>query len=79
MMKEILLPFVLHQIPSSAKHLNRIMGRLSHVSMQGVDKDIIGDNDIYLPKLTTKKEMKHFTSPVLIIAGQKKIFFLKIE
>ncbi|WP_347320104.1 hypothetical protein [Rossellomorea sp. RS05] len=74
MMKEILLPFVLHQIPSSAKHLNRIMGRLPHVSMQEVDKDIIGDNDIYLPKLTTKKEMKHFTSPVLIIAGQKRFF-----
>lgn len=44
---------------------SQYMGRLSHVSMQKVNKDIIGDNDIYLPKLTTKKEMKHFTSPVL--------------
>ncbi|MEW4328183.1 alpha/beta hydrolase [Rossellomorea marisflavi] len=49
--------------------------------MKEVDKNVIGDVFTYLrleqdmPKLTTKEELKHFNAPVLIIAGEKDIFF----
>ncbi|MDH5163898.1 alpha/beta hydrolase [Heyndrickxia oleronia] len=49
--------------------------------MKEIDKKIIGDVFKYIrleqemPKLTTKEELSHYSSPTLIIAGKKDIFF----
>ncbi|KON91154.1 alpha/beta hydrolase [Rossellomorea marisflavi] len=81
MMGEILLPLVMYQMTSSPRHLDRIADTMSQSSMKEVDKNVIGDVFTYLrleqdmPKLTTKEELKHFNAPVLIIAGEKDIFF----
>ncbi|WP_234969328.1 alpha/beta fold hydrolase [Bacillus massilinigeriensis] len=54
---------------------------MSDNSMREIDKKIIGDVFKYIrleqemPKLTTKRELSHYSSPTLIIAGKKDIFF----
>lgn len=81
MIKEILLPLVLYNGTSSQKHLNKITDTMSDNSMREMDKKIIGDVFKYIrleqemPKLTTKEELSHYSSPTLIIAGKKDIFF----
>jgi pimeloyl-ACP methyl ester carboxylesterase len=81
MMKDILLPLVLFHVTSSEKHLNKITGIMSDYSMKEMDKKIIGDVFKYIkleqemPKTSEKKELAHYTSPTLIIAGKKDIFF----
>ncbi|MNK43517.1 Carboxylesterase YbfK [compost metagenome] len=81
MIKDILLPLVLYSGTSSQKHLNKITDTMSDNSMKEIDKKIIGDVFKYIrleqemPKLTTKEELLHYSSPTLIIAGKKDIFF----
>ena len=81
MIKDILLPLVLYNGTSSQKHLNKITDTMSDNSMREIDKKIIGDVFKYIrleqemPKLTTKEELLHYSSPTLIIAGNKDIFF----
>jgi pimeloyl-ACP methyl ester carboxylesterase len=81
MIKHILLPLVLYNGTSSQKHLNKITDTMSDNSMREIDKIIIGDVFKYIrleqemPKLTTKEELSHYSSPTLIIAGKKDIFF----
>ncbi|WP_270171435.1 alpha/beta fold hydrolase [Paenibacillus sp. SYP-B4298] len=81
MMKEILLPLILFNTTSSQKYLNKITDTMSDRSMKEMDKKIIGDVFKYIrleqemPKLTTKEELSQFSSPTLIIAGTKDIFF----
>ncbi|RFU65175.1 alpha/beta fold hydrolase [Peribacillus glennii] len=81
MIKDILLPLVLFSGTSSQKHLNKITDTMSDNSMREIDKKIIGDVFKYIrleqemPKLTTKEELLHYSSPTLIIAGKKDIFF----
>lgn len=81
MIKNILLPLVLFKGTSSQKYLNKITDTMSDNSMREIDKKIIGDIFKYIrleqemPKLTTKKELSHYSSPTLIIAGKKDIFF----
>jgi len=81
MMKEILLPLILFNTTSSQKYLNKITDTMSDRSMKEMDKKIIGDVFKYvrleqeMPKLTTKEELSQFSSPTLIIAGTKDIFF----
>ncbi|MGP9040890.1 alpha/beta fold hydrolase [Cytobacillus kochii] len=81
MIKDILLPLVLYNGTSSQKYLNKITDIMSDNSMKEIDKKIIGDVFKYIrleqemPKLTTKEELTHYSSPTLIIAGKKDIFF----
>ncbi|MCM3322007.1 MULTISPECIES: alpha/beta fold hydrolase [Cytobacillus] len=81
MIKDILLPLVLYNGTSSQKYLNKITDIMSDNSMREIDKKIIGDVFKYIrleqemPKLTTKEELTHYSSPTLIIAGKKDIFF----
>lgn len=81
MIKDILLPLVLFNGTSSQKYLNKITDTMSDNSMREIDKKIIGDVFKYIkleqemPKLTTKEELSHYSSPTLIIAGKKDIFF----
>ncbi|WP_461610481.1 alpha/beta fold hydrolase [Cytobacillus kochii] len=81
MIKDILLPLVLYNGTSSQKYLNKITDIMSDNSMREIDKQIIGDVFKYIrleqemPKLTTKEELTHYSSPTLIIAGKKDIFF----
>ncbi|MGE6610576.1 alpha/beta fold hydrolase [Peribacillus sp. NPDC076916] len=81
MIKDILLPLFLFNGTSSQKYLNKITNTMSDNSMREIDKKIIGDVFKYIrleqemPKLTTKEELLHYSSPTLIIAGKKDIFF----
>lgn len=81
MIKDILLPIVMFTSTSSQKYLNRITDTMSDNNMREIDKKIIGDIFKYIrleqemPKLTTKEELSHYSSPTLIIAGKKDIFF----
>lgn len=81
MIKDILLPLILYNGTSSQKYLNKITDIMSDNSMREIDKKIIGDVFKYIrleqemPKLTTKEELTHYSSPTLIIAGKKDIFF----
>ncbi|MGM0877874.1 MAG: alpha/beta fold hydrolase [Bacillota bacterium] len=81
MINDILLPLVLFNGTSSQKYLNKITNTMSDNSMREIDKKIIGDVFKYIrleqemPKLTTKEELLHYSSPTLIIAGKKDIFF----
>ena len=81
MIKDILLPLVLFNGTSSQKYLNKITDNMSDNSMREIDKKIIGDVFKYIrleqemPKLTTKEELSQYSSPTLIIAGKKDIFF----
>lgn len=81
MIKDILLPLVLFNGTSSQKYLNKITNTMSDNSMREIDKKIIGDVFKYIrleqemPKLTTKEELSYYSSPTLIIAGKKDIFF----
>ncbi|MEW4283177.1 alpha/beta fold hydrolase [Priestia koreensis] len=81
MIKDILLPLALFKATSSPKYLHKITDTMSDNSMGKIDKKIIGDVFQYvrleqeMPKLTTKEELSHYSSPTLIIAGRKDIFF----
>jgi pimeloyl-ACP methyl ester carboxylesterase len=81
MIKDILLPLFLYNGTSSQRYLNKITNTMSDNSMKEIDKKIIGDVFKYIkleqemPKLTTKEELLLYSSPTLIIAGKKDIFF----
>lgn len=81
MIREILLPLLLYRLTGSERQLQTIAGAMSHGSMKTVDKEIIGMIFNYvsleqdMPKLTTKKELEHYRSPTLVIAGHYDIFF----
>ncbi|WP_010649954.1 alpha/beta fold hydrolase [Oceanobacillus massiliensis] len=81
MIKDVLLPLVLFNATSLEKYLNKITGNMSDNSMRDIDKTIIGDVFKYtrleqeMPKLTTRKELVNYSSPTIIIAGKKDIFF----
>lgn len=81
MIKEILLPLVLFNTTSAQKYLSKITGIMSNHSMKEIDQKIIGDVFKYvkleqeMPKLTEKSELVNFTSPTLIIAGKRDVFF----
>ncbi|WP_065412077.1 alpha/beta fold hydrolase [Pseudobacillus wudalianchiensis] len=81
MIKEILIPLTLFKMSGSKKHLKAIADAMSLSSMKSIDKKIIGKIFRYvsleqdMPKLTTEKELKHYHSPTLIVAGKTDIFF----
>lgn len=81
MVKNILLPLILFNSTSSPKYLNKITGIMSDDSMKERDTKIIGDVFKYtnleqdMPKMTTREELLKYSSPTIIIAGKKDIFF----
>jgi pimeloyl-ACP methyl ester carboxylesterase len=81
MIKEILLPLGFFHATSSANYLDQIANHMSDFSMKERDKTIIGDVFKYvkleqdMPKLTTKEELAKYSSPTLLIAGKKDLFF----
>ncbi len=81
MIKEILLPLLLFNATSGAKHLTNIADRMSDYSMKDLDKQIIGDVFKYvkleqeMPKLTEKRELVNYQAPTLVIASKKDVFF----
>ncbi|MFJ7736587.1 alpha/beta fold hydrolase [Lysinibacillus sp. NPDC097287] len=85
MVKDILIPMLMYRNTSSEKYLEKITNNMSANSMEEIDKLIIGDIFRYvkleqeMPKLTTKKELQHYHSPTLVIAGEQDIFFPEKE
>lgn len=81
MIKSILVPLILFHSTSSNKFLTKITNIMSASRMKEIDKLIIGDIFKYIkleqemPKLIEKKELQNYSSPTLIIAGEKDIFF----
>ena len=81
MIKEIMLPLILYKTSGSKKQLKAIANAMSWGSMKAIVRKIIGmifkhvslEQD--MPKLTVKKELEHYQSPTLIIAGKSDIFF----
>ncbi|MFJ7953592.1 alpha/beta fold hydrolase [Lysinibacillus sp. NPDC096418] len=81
MINDILIPMLRYKNTLSEKHLEKLANNMSATSMKEIDKIIIGDIFRYvkleqeMPKLTTKKELRHYQSPTLIITGEQDIFF----
>lgn len=81
MIRKILLPLLLHNQSGSAKALQKIADEMSAGSMEEKDKQIIGEIfrsvklEQEMPKIVTKKELKGYLAPTLLIAGEKDIFF----
>lgn len=81
MIQKILLPMILFNMNSSQKQLQKIADVMSFKSMKEIDKNIIGEIFTHvkleqdMPKLTEKRELLNYSSPTLVLAGRKDIFF----
>jgi pimeloyl-ACP methyl ester carboxylesterase len=81
MIQKILLPMILFNMNSSQKQLQKIADVMSDKSMKEIDKNIIGEIFTHvkleqdMPKLTEKRELLNYSSPTLVFAGKKDIFF----
>lgn len=81
MVQDIVLPLVTYRMTSSPTSLQKIADRMSCNCMKELDKNIIGkifkhvslEQD--MPKLTEKEELVNYTSPTLLLVGEKDIFF----
>ncbi|WP_405130515.1 alpha/beta hydrolase [Paenibacillus sp. FSL H8-0317] len=79
--QDITLPLVKYRMTSSPSSLQKITDNMSCNCMKEMDKNIIGklfkyvsiDQD--LPKLTEREELVNYTSPTLLLVGEKDVFF----
>jgi pimeloyl-ACP methyl ester carboxylesterase len=81
MIRDILIPLLLFKRNRSEKQLKRISDVMSDGKMKDDDAKIIGEIfqsvklERDMPKLTTGEELRDFTAPTMIIAGEKDVFF----
>ncbi|SFB24108.1 MULTISPECIES: alpha/beta fold hydrolase [unclassified Bacillus (in: firmicutes)] len=81
MIKKILLPLLLLKVTSNRKYMARIADNMSYESMKDMDKSIIANIfkhvklEREMPKLTTKGELKDYSAPTLVMAGNYDVFF----
>lgn len=81
MIRRILIPLLIFKMNHSTAQINKITDIMSDSSMKQLDRDVIVSIFNYvelkqeMPKLTEKKELEQYTSPTLVIAGSKDIFF----
>lgn len=81
MVRKILIPMIGYTIGSSQKQLQKIADVMSLNSMKEIDKNMIGDIFTHvklvqdMPKLTEKRELANYSSPTMVLAGTKDIFF----
>ncbi|MED4601048.1 alpha/beta hydrolase [Paenibacillus validus] len=81
MIQKILIPMIGFTISSSQKQLQKIADTMSFNSMKEIDKNIIGDIFTHvkleqdMPKITEKRELVNYSSPTMVLAGTKDIFF----
>ncbi|MGD8191742.1 alpha/beta fold hydrolase [Brevibacillus ginsengisoli] len=81
MLRMILFPLLLFKLNNSDRPLQKIADAMSLQTMQETDKMIIGEIfksvrlERNMPKLTDKSELVNLSSPTMIIAGSKDIFF----
>lgn len=81
MIKKILVPLMIFKVHHSKKQIDKIVNVMSNHSMKELDQEIIGSIFRYvklereMPKVTEKKELENYTSPTIVIAGSKDIFF----
>ncbi|MEW9051618.1 MAG: alpha/beta hydrolase [Neobacillus sp.] len=81
MIKKILVPLMLYKITDKKSQMNKIADYMSEQSMKELDKEIIShifkhvklEQD--MPKLTTKEELVHYSSPTMVITGRNDVFF----
>ncbi|WP_458123526.1 alpha/beta fold hydrolase [Paenibacillus sp. Z3-2] len=81
MVQDIVLPLVTYRMTSSTTSLQKIADRMSCNCMKELDKNIIGkifkhvslEQD--MPKITEQQELVNYTSPTLLLVGEKDIFF----
>ncbi|OLS40884.1 alpha/beta fold hydrolase [Bacillus sp. MRMR6] len=81
MIKKILVPLMLYKITDKKSHMNKIADIMSERSMKELDKEVIShifkhvklEQD--MPKLTTKEELIHYSSPTMVITGRNDVFF----
>lgn len=79
--KKMLLPYTLYQLNDSTKQIEAVADAMSAGEMKTRDREIIAtifqhvklEHD--LPKLTTKRELQHYRSPTMVIAGMQDVFF----
>ncbi|WP_339297546.1 alpha/beta hydrolase [Paenibacillus sp. FSL R5-0623] len=79
--QDIVLPLVKYRMTSSPSSLQKITDSMSCNCMKEMDKNIIGkifkhvslEHD--LPKLTEREELVNYTSPTLLLVGEKDVFF----
>ncbi|KAB7707163.1 alpha/beta fold hydrolase [Bacillus aerolatus] len=75
------LSFTLYQLTDSTKYRKAIANAMSAGSMKAIDEEIIGtifqhvSLERNLPKLSLKKELRHYHAPTLVIAGMQDVFF----
>lgn len=81
MVHRILVPMLKYQRSGSRGQLDKIADAMSVGSMVERDRDIIGEVfasvklEQDMPKLTQKRELRGFSAPVLLIAGEQDVFF----
>lgn len=78
---DITLPLVKYRMTSSPASLQKITDNLSWHCMKEADKNLIGKIFKYvsleqdLPKLAEREELENYTSPTLLLVGEKDVFF----
>ncbi|PIH55448.1 alpha/beta fold hydrolase [Paenibacillus sp. LK1] len=81
MAQDIVLPLVTYKMTSSPTSLQKIADIMSCSCMKEIDKNIIGKIFKYvsleqdMPKLTEQDELVNYTSPTLLLVGEKDVFF----
>lgn len=81
MIQKILLPMMMFNLTSSQKQLQKITDIMSENSMKTMDKRIIGEIFTHvrleqdMPKLTEKNELLNYSSPTMVMVGNRDIFF----
>ncbi|PAF30517.1 alpha/beta hydrolase [Paenibacillus sp. 7516] len=79
--QDIVLPLVKYRMTSSPSSLQKITGTMSCNCMKEMDKNIMGKIFKYVsmeqdnPKLTEREELVNYTSPTLLLVGEKDVFF----
>ncbi|KKB33644.1 alpha/beta fold hydrolase [Bacillus thermotolerans] len=79
--RTMMMPYLLYQLNDAAKQRQAITDALSSGCMRDIDEDIMStilqhvSIEYHLPDGITRRKLKHYQAPTLVIAGDDDVFF----